>query len=218
MDYTLSFTAAEHEIVFPVLPEEMKISAPGTNEKATVFHLGEVLILRQGGLRTYTWDSFFPARAASYLTGAPHKPNDMVNLIEAIMQENKPIRFRFTGGGVDVNIQAGIDSFSYGERFGEPGDIYYSISVTEWKDYAPIELERSEDTKSKNLDSKEKERPVDPVPVPETYTVVKGDSLWAIAKRQYGDGNRWGSIYDANKDVIGSNPNLIYPGQVLTIP
>lgn len=51
-----------------------------------------------------------------------------------------------------------------------------------------------------------------------TYTVVKGDCLWNIAKKFYGNGADYTKIYNANVGVIGSNPNLIYPGQVLTIP
>jgi nucleoid-associated protein YgaU len=50
-----------------------------------------------------------------------------------------------------------------------------------------------------------------------TYTVVNGDSLSKIAKREYGDGNKWHAIYDANRDKI-KNPDLIRPGQILTIP
>jgi len=50
-----------------------------------------------------------------------------------------------------------------------------------------------------------------------TYVVAAGDSLWRIAQKQYGDSTRWHEIYDMNKDVIGSNPNRIYAGQVLTI-
>ena len=51
-----------------------------------------------------------------------------------------------------------------------------------------------------------------------TYTVVKGDCLWNIAKKFYGSGSKYTIIYNANQGVIGGNPNLIYPGQVLTIP
>jgi nucleoid-associated protein YgaU len=50
-----------------------------------------------------------------------------------------------------------------------------------------------------------------------SYTVVAGDSLSKIAKREYGDAGKWRQIYDANRDQI-KDPDLIYPGQVLTIP
>ena len=50
-----------------------------------------------------------------------------------------------------------------------------------------------------------------------TYVVVKGDSLSKIAKREYGDANKWRTIYEANKDLI-KDPDLIYPGQELKIP
>ena len=50
-----------------------------------------------------------------------------------------------------------------------------------------------------------------------TYTVVSGDSLSKIAKHHYGDAAKWHAIYEANRDKI-KNPDLIYPGQVLTIP
>ena len=50
-----------------------------------------------------------------------------------------------------------------------------------------------------------------------TYTVKAGDCLWNIAKKFYGNGAQYTKIYNANKNII-KNPNLIYPGQVLTIP
>lgn len=51
------------------------------------------------------------------------------------------------------------------------------------------------------------------------YTVVKGDCLWYIAKRDvhYGNGFAWPKIYNANRDQI-KNPDLIYPAQVFKIP
>ena len=51
-----------------------------------------------------------------------------------------------------------------------------------------------------------------------TYTVKKGDNLWTLAKKFYGSGADYTKIYEANRDVIGGNPNLIYPGQTFTIP
>jgi LysM repeat protein len=50
------------------------------------------------------------------------------------------------------------------------------------------------------------------------YTVQPGDTLSSIAQQAYGDSNQWQIIYDANKQVIGNDPNVIFPGQVLFIP
>lgn len=51
-----------------------------------------------------------------------------------------------------------------------------------------------------------------------SYTTVKGDHLWSIAVRAYGDGYAWTKIYNANKDKIGTNPNLLEKDVVLSLP
>ena len=45
-----------------------------------------------------------------------------------------------------------------------------------------------------------------------TYIVRDGDCLWTIAEEQLGDGMYWSSIYEANHELIGDDPNLIYVG------
>jgi len=54
-------------------------------------------------------------------------------------------------------------------------------------------------------------------PAAHTYTVQHGDTLYAIAKRYYGDGKYWHGLYWANRSKI-HNPDLIWAGQVLTLP
>lgn len=49
------------------------------------------------------------------------------------------------------------------------------------------------------------------------HTVEKGDTLWAISQKALGDGNRYNEIFEANKPML-SDPDKIYPGQVLRIP
>lgn len=51
-----------------------------------------------------------------------------------------------------------------------------------------------------------------------TYVVKPGDSLSKIAGVYYGNFQLWPKIYEANRKVVGANPNLILPGQVLVIP
>lgn len=50
-----------------------------------------------------------------------------------------------------------------------------------------------------------------------THTVEKGDTLWKIAQEALGDGARYNEIFEANKPML-SDPDKIYPGQVLRIP
>ncbi|MBE2187267.1 MAG: LysM peptidoglycan-binding domain-containing protein [Rhodothermales bacterium] len=52
----------------------------------------------------------------------------------------------------------------------------------------------------------------------EFYTIQKGDSLSKIAGAKYGDVHAWKELYEANKEVIGDNPDKIFPGQQIRIP
>jgi len=56
-----------------------------------------------------------------------------------------------------------------------------------------------------------------PAPLPDTVTIRRGDNLWIIARRVYGAGIRYTTIYEANRDQI-RDPDLIYPGQVFILP
>ena len=59
-----------------------------------------------------------------------------------------------------------------------------------------------------------------PVPTPhpaQHYTVRSGDTLWGIAQRFLGNGADWHELYNWNRGVVGGNPNLIFPGETLTI-
>ena len=51
----------------------------------------------------------------------------------------------------------------------------------------------------------------------EFIVVQPGNSLWRLARRNYGSGYSYTTIYQANKDQI-QDPNLIYPGQIFTLP
>ena len=54
-------------------------------------------------------------------------------------------------------------------------------------------------------------------PEAQFHTVVRGDTLSAIAKKYYGNANQYPAIFEANKPML-SHPDKIYPGQVLRIP
>ena len=214
MGYAMALIAAGKEIIIPVLPSKLKVTSAGDNDTDTVLGLGEVLILRQKRLRTVSWDSFCPAHSAPYAPGVITPPLELIRAIQTARDALQPVRLLITGTDLDINVRMGIESFDYEERSGELGDLYYSIKLSEWKDYSPRRIVLQE----KKPTAKEPSRAGQPDGMSKTYTVVKGDCLWYIAKRFYGKGGEWPKIYSANKAIIGGNPNLIYPGQVFTIP
>lgn len=215
-NYGMTLIAGGREIDIPVLPEKLKVTSPGNNDTATVLVLGYILILRKKGLRTVAWDSFFPVNDAPFVTGRITDPVEIVKAIQKARDSLDPVRFLITGTDLDINVRMGVETFDYEERAGELGDFYYSIKLSEWKDYSPRRIVLPPEP-AKPAQAKEPERTGKP-PKQKTYTVKAGDCLWNIAKKFYGKGSDYTKIYNANKGTIGSNPNLIYPGQVFTIP
>ena len=216
-NYKMTLIVGGREINIPVLPAKLNVSSPGKNERVTVLELGEVLLLRKKGLRILSWESFFPVSKAPYTVGQIRDPVSIVQAIQKARDQKSPVRFLITGTDLDCNLRMGIDSFEYEERSGELGDLYYTIKLYEWKDISPKRIVLPE-KKEEPAKTQEPERPGTPEQTSKTYTVKPGDCLWNIAKAIYGKGSDYTKIYNANKGVIGSNPNLIYAGQVLTIP
>ena len=127
----------------------------------------------------------------------------------------KPVRFTTTGG-IGVSMYATIEKFTTKEVGGDPGTIYYDITFKEYREITMRQITVNATTQKARI-SRSSPR-VDNTPAAQTYTVKKGDCLWNIAKKFYGSGAKYTLIYNANKSVIGGNPNLIYSGQVYTIP
>ncbi len=50
------------------------------------------------------------------------------------------------------------------------------------------------------------------------HTVQPGECLWTIAQEQLGDPYRWQEIYEVNRFLIGTDPNVIYPTTILVLP
>jgi len=147
------------------------------------------------------------------------KPYNFVKKILGWKREGIPVRLLI---GDHVNILITIETFEYGEQDGT-GDVYYTISFKEYREIELVKKPAKKKTKTttkkkkKKKKAKTKKRSSKKKKKQKTYTVKSGDCLWNIAKKFYGNGSQYTKIYNANRGKI-KNPNLIYPGQVLTIP
>ena len=108
----------------------------------------------------------------------------------------------------------------------EKGDFLYKISGMEEVYADPLKWKRIYRANKDAIDSFSDPNLIYPdweliIPRdwPHSYTVKEGENLWMIAKRWeiYGDGRMWTEIFEANGDVL-NDPNMIRPGQTLTIP
>lgn len=200
----------------PVNPPEIEYSSPYGMNRVNIASLGEVALPGERGLKTITFSSFFPRDFnASYreYEGGP-SPWEWVKRIEMWRDDRRNIRLIIAG--TPISIPVFVESFDIQpEKAGSPGDIYYTITLVE---YRPIQAEVSAKSSSSSTSTAQSKRPTTGKAAPKSYTVKSGDSLWKIAKEVYGDGAQLSKIYDANKKTIGKDKNDIRPGQKLVIP
>lgn len=206
---------------FPVNPEVISVVMGRTLSEIPIIGLDSVMSAGNLMPVTLSWDSFFPAvYDPSLCNYRPETPTVSVRRIEKWLGkvgsgQGQPVPLRAVVTGTYFSRLMVISEFSTEFRGGEPGDVYFSISLQSWRQQT-IRIESL-------VPSKKTPRNV-PVPragkgtVPKTHTVKRGDTLQLISLKYYRTSTRWRTIYDANKKVIGSNPNLIRPGQVLRIP
>ena len=214
-EFWLTADGEKQKMRFPVNPEKITVEYGSNCSSVEVAELGEILILTGRPALVFSWSCFFPAARFPGIKGK--KLTSPVKLAERIVtwkESKKPVHFTVSSN--KINLYCAINDFRYYEQGGDAGTYYYDISLKEYREIAarPVNV----DIANQKATIQQGEQRVDNTDSPKTYTVVKGDCLWNIAKKFYGNGALYTKIYEANKSIIGGNPNLIYPGQVLIIP
>lgn len=211
----LTYNAEKEKIQLPVLPETFKTNNGSSNDSMDITGLGEIVIMQSRPALQFSFSSFFPAaRFPGLQVSSITKPLELVQKINTWKASKKPVHFIATACGVD--LYCSIEKFNYSEEGGDPGTYQYDITLKEYREITVRQVKV--DIPSKEATVEKEEARVDNSVQPKTYTVKSGDCLWNIAKQFYGSGSDYTKIYNANKGTIGGNPNLIYPGQVLTLP
>lgn len=215
----------------PVNPSEIEVNENQKIEVIEVLNAGEIPIPGYSELQSLQWESFLPTlRDGNYVSNGMDALG-FINKLRAWKKSNQPVRLVISGL-FGKNLTAGnvnqlylISDFKTKAKYGYESDIAYSIKLVEYKRLEPRKLElpkpKPQEPPKAVLKPPAPVPPrkptTPPAPKPRTHTVVRGDCLWIIARKYYGNGAQWRKIYEANKAKI-KDPHWIYPGQVFVIP
>ncbi|MBR1532709.1 MAG: LysM peptidoglycan-binding domain-containing protein [Eubacterium sp.] len=188
--------------------------------------------------KVISFESFFPM--GEFRGSIPwkdsHYPITFINALEKCVDRKLTVRFTFSRAGkyeLAISLLCTIEKFDYHEDGEDPNTIHYSITLKEYRSPAINQITKKTSSSSASSLAKAVKKAVSKraktSTKPKTYTIKKGDTLWAIAKKYLGSGNKWKTIYNANKSVIekaakkhgkssSSTGHWIYPGTVISIP
>jgi hypothetical protein len=193
---------------FPVTPRAVSITTPGRGRTAALIDTTEISLPGGPGLREIVFEALLPNQNypfAVYQDGIFQPAAHFLGLIGRLETEREPFIFIFNGQSLPVTLE----DCTVGEDASYGGDVMARLRLREAREAAVRVIRPS--------GGEAPPRPPPQAPPPATYTVVRGDTLWAIAKRHLGSGARWPEIHALNKDKV-TNPNLIFPGQELVLP
>lgn len=201
--------ATSKELVLPVTPSQYVWRHPTRIEVVSLDQAGEVSLHGGPKLGDCTLDNvLLPAQEYPFLVpGGRAAPYEYLETLEAWC--DKGAQLQWIVSGTPVNASVMIEEISQGERDGT-NDVYVTIVLRQWKRLETPVLAISGGGTDTARDSQTG------AAAAKTYTVQPGDCLWTLAEQYYGDGAQYKKLAAANPDI--KNPNLIYPGQVLTIP
>ena len=206
-------------LVLPIPPSKIDTKIKGNNKTINLINDGDINVLKFPGLTEFSFDARLSWTKYPFSMN-DLKPNVFLDKFEELMTNKKAFqliikRSSFKGDTLLLknDRKVSLEDYTIKEDAKDGTDIVVTLKFKLYRDYGTKIVEILED-KTAVI---ENQRNADSAPELTTYTVVKGDCLWNIAKKYLGDGRRYTEIYELNKDII-KNPNRIYVGQVLKMP
>lgn len=200
-------------IQFPLAPERVSARTGARTITTEVINLGEIRFPRGTTPAEISWEGKLPGEARKNLpfVVAWKRPQEIIDVLQRWRDAGTTLRLLVTE--TPLNLDVFIDQFEHSWGGGH-GDADYSISLVQVR---PLRVMTDAEWMAQG--STPKATPARPAPPPpRSYTVKTGDFLWLIAKQTLGAGERWREIYEANRDAIGPDPNVVAVGVQLVIP
>lgn len=219
----MAYTFYLDGVQLPVTPSKLETKIKGKNKAITLINEGEVNVLKMAGLTEISFEALIPQVSYPFASSF-RSASYFLNKLEKMKSSQEPFQFivsRVSPSGkmfFNSNIKVSLEDYTITEDAKEGFDLKISIKLKQYKAYGTKVVKIVQQTPTTTpTASVEQERPAESAPKQKTYKVVAGDCLWNIAKKYLGNGAKYTEIYNLNKDKI-KNPNLIYVGQVLTLP
>lgn len=213
-------------VLMPITPSKVKVKINNQNETLTLINGEEINILKAAGLSDVSFDLLLPQVPYPFTNGGAQPADYYLSLLERLKTAKEPFQWilnREKPNGSRLfytNLTVGMEDYQITDDAEEGFDITVTVSLKQYRHYGTktVTIQPAPTPATKPTATVEPpKRETSQAPKQSTYTVKSGDCLWNIAKKYLGDGSRYNEIYNLNKDKI-KNPNLIYPGQVLTLP
>lgn len=213
-------------VLMPVTPSNVKMKINNQNKTMTLINGEEINILKTAGLTDVSFDLLLPQGAYPFTNGGTQPAQYYLSLLERLKTDKKPFQWilnRSCPNGEPLfysNLTVSLEDYQITEDAKEGFDLQVTVSLKQYRTYGTKTVTiqpSSEPSKPADATVEQPKRESENAPKFSTYTVKSGDCLWNIAKKYLGDGSRYMEIYNLNRDKI-KNPNLIYVGQVLSLP
>jgi LysM repeat protein len=210
----------------PITPSKVKVKINNQNETLTLINGEEINILKAAGLTDVSFDLLLPQVSYPFTNGGAQSADYYLSLFERLKTSKQPFQWilnRSMPSGKRLfysNLTVGMEDYQITDDAEEGFDISVTVSLKQYRHYGTKTVTiqpATTQTTTPTATVEPPKRETSQAPKQSTYTVKSGDCLWNIAKKYLGDGSRYNEIYNLNKDKI-TNPNLIYAGQVLTLP
>lgn len=221
--YKFYFVQNNEELRLPIPPSKLSTKINSKNKTIDLINTGEFNIIKDPGLTDISFQLLLPAKEYPFAVyeGGFKPPLYYLDRFEKYKISKKPIRFkviRMSSNELlfDTDMLVSLEKYSITEEAQEGFDVIVDIELKQYKEAITeimvVEQQQVGNT-TQAVGTVVKQRPAkEPA---KSYTVKKGDTLWSICQKQIGNGSK---CHEVAKHNNISNPNKIYPGQLIKFP